>query len=83
MKIEQKIVLIYTLLAISSSFATHHFFGIGDIFLAISLPLIVYAISLLLIFFWHKTKKILIFYNSFVTFFLIWVVLWILLYNLY
>ncbi|MEM5836490.1 MAG: hypothetical protein QW451_01085 [Candidatus Aenigmatarchaeota archaeon] len=82
MKVEKKIVLIYSLLGIVLAFATNYFSQLGNIFLALALPLAVYSFSLPLLFLSLKGKKFLIFYNSLITFFLIWFIFWIFFYNL-
>jgi|YelNatPaOPRAMG01_1025707.scaffolds.fasta_scaffold08474_6 hypothetical protein len=83
MKIEQKIIIAYTILGFCSGFLTNYLFisGLGLIF-AIVAPFVIYFVSLLFLVVFVKKKKILLFYNSFVTFLLVWLTIWILLYNL-
>ncbi|MEM5854638.1 MAG: hypothetical protein QXG39_06980 [Candidatus Aenigmatarchaeota archaeon] len=79
MKVEQKIVLIYMLLGMALGFFTASFLDQAAI--AFSLPFFIYfssfPISILL-----KIKKFSFFYLSFITFIMVWLTSWILLYNL-
>jgi FtsH-binding integral membrane protein len=81
MKVEQKIVFAYTILGLFSGFLTNYLFMAGlGLIVATAAPFAIYFISLsfLAVF----TKKKMLFYNSFVTFLLVWLTVWILLYNL-
>jgi hypothetical protein len=81
MKVEQKIVMIYTILGLISGFLTNHIIGFG-LLVATLIPFVFYFISFLLLTIFVKGKKTYLFYNSFVTFLLVWLTIWILLYNL-
>ena len=81
MKVEQKIVMIYTFLGFVSGFLTNYTIGLG-LTIAFSIPFIIYFISLPFLTYLVKKRKIILFYNSFVTFILVWLTIWILLYNL-
>jgi hypothetical protein len=82
MKVEQKIVIVYTILGLISGFLTNYLFMAGlGLIVAVSTPFAVYFISLSLLTAFVK-KKTLLFYNSFVTFLLVWLTIWILLYSL-
>lgn len=78
MKLEQKIAIIYTLVGIAAGFISNFFSKFGYI------SLVLYLISLpILVRFGERKKKFLwLFYNSFATFILIWLLVWIILFNL-
>ncbi|MEM7822432.1 MAG: hypothetical protein QXI23_03035 [Candidatus Aenigmatarchaeota archaeon] len=83
MRVEQKIVMVYTLLGLVSSFITNYLYTLGlNLMIVIALSLSIYFITLPLLLILTKNKKMIIFYNSFVTFILVWLTFWILLYNL-
>ncbi|MEM5869848.1 MAG: hypothetical protein QXR09_01630 [Candidatus Aenigmatarchaeota archaeon] len=82
-RVEQKIVMVYTLLGLVSSFITNYLYTLGlNLMIVIALSLSIYFITLPLLLILTKNKKMIIFYNSFVTFILVWLTFWILLYNL-
>jgi len=84
---DQKIVLIFFVLgasvALTSNFFTSTLSPVNNPFAALLFPVVIYAagVSILLKTVNHKKKRSLI-YNSFMSYFLIWLVIWILLYNL-
>jgi Mn2+/Fe2+ NRAMP family transporter len=84
MKIERFIALGYLFLGISFGVVSNYFTkSSSGLTFALSFPLFAYFISLLpLLKFVKQKKKTWLFYNSFITFFLIWLIVWILLYNL-
>jgi O-antigen/teichoic acid export membrane protein len=82
MKVEQKIVMVYTILGILSGFLTNYLFSEFGLIVAISTSFAIYFLSFLLLVIFVKKKKIMLFYNSFMTFLLVWLTIWILLYNL-
>jgi len=83
LKVEQKIILVYTILGISLGFATNYLLKINiDLTIALALPFVVYFLSFLPLTILVKQKKSLLFYNSFISFVLIWLTVWVLLYNL-
>jgi hypothetical protein len=84
MKVEQFITLGYLILGISLGILSNHLIKNGyNLSFALIFPLIAYFISLFPLFKVVKQKKkTWLFYNSFVTFILIWFLTWILLYNL-
>jgi hypothetical protein len=84
MKIEQLIALGYLILGIFFGVVSNYFTKNGsDLSFALSFPLFAYFISLFpLLKFIKQKKKTQLFYSSFITFILIWLVVWILLYNL-
>ena len=83
MKVEQKIVFAYTILGTLLGFLTNYLFKSGvDLTIAIAIPFVVYFVSLLPLITLVKEKKSWLFYNSFITFLLIWLTVWILFYNL-
>jgi hypothetical protein len=81
MKVEQKIAMVYTVLGILSGFLTNYMIGFG-LTIAVLTPFIIYFISFPFLTFLVKKKRLMLFYNSFVTFVLVWVTIWILMYNL-
>jgi len=82
MKIDQKIILVYFVFGVILGLVTNFLFTIIEPFFALILPIILYAISMPILFVLVKDKKrFWLFYNSFITFFLTWLVVWILVYN--
>jgi predicted membrane-bound mannosyltransferase len=79
MKAEKSVAIFYTLLGIALGVVSNY---LANIYLAILIPLIAYALTLpaLLKFTWHKKKKFIP--NSLVSFLLWWFVVWILLINI-
>ena len=83
MKVEQKIVFAYTILGILLGFLTNYLFKSGvDLTIATAIPFVVYFVSLLPLITLVKEKKSWLFYNSFITFILVWLTVWVLFYNL-
>ncbi|MEM5879437.1 MAG: hypothetical protein QXU74_03015 [Candidatus Aenigmatarchaeota archaeon] len=83
MKTEQKIVMIYTLLGLVSGFMTNYLHTLElNLIIAIAISFSIYFVTLPLLLISTKKKKTMLFYNSFVTFLLVWLTIWILLYNL-
>ena len=83
MKAEQKIVFAYTVLGILLGAVANYLLKTNvDLILVIALPLVVYFVSLLPLMALVKEKKSWLFYNSFITFILVWLTAWVLLYNL-
>lgn len=80
MNLEQKLIGVYTLLGVALGIVSNYFSGLVY---QLSIPLIVYMISFLILVRYEKSKKPKwLFYNSFLTFLLIWMTVWILLLNL-
>jgi len=83
LKAEQKIVFAYTVLGILLGAVANYLLKTNvDLILVIALPLVVYFVSLLPLMALVKEKKSWLFYNSFITFILVWLTAWVLLYNL-
>jgi len=83
LKVEQKIVFAYTILGILLGFLTNYLFKSGvDLTIATAIPFVVYFVSLLPLITLVKEKKSWLFYNSFITFILVWLTVWVLFYNL-
>jgi hypothetical protein len=55
--------------------------GVG-LSIALSLPFVIYFVSLIPLITLVKEKKSWLFYNSFITFILVWLTVWVLFYNL-
>lgn len=80
MKLDQTITLIYTVVGVLSGFISSYF---HNLLLAVVIPLIIYVISLVpLLNSVKQKKKFWLFYNSFITFALVWMMVWILIFNL-
>lgn len=84
MKIERTILFVFLALGILLGFASNYFTKtLNSFILALIAPLVVYLVAqapfMKLV---KDKKKRWIFYNSFLTFFLVWLVVWIFLYNL-
>lgn len=83
MRVEQKIVMVYTILGLLSGFLTNYSHGVGLwLEVAIVAPFSLYFISLPFLAAIVRKKKTTVFYNSFLTFLLVWLTVWILLFNL-
>jgi hypothetical protein len=83
MRVEQIVSLVYTLLGLLSSFLTNHLYSIGfGLVIAVVTSFAIYFASLPLLIAFVKDKKKTILLNSFITFLLIWLTMWILIYNL-
>jgi len=83
LKVEQKIVFAYTMLGVLLGFVTNYLLKINtSLSIALGLPPVVYFASLLPLTSLVKQKKSPLFFNSFVTFILVWLTVWILFYNL-
>ena len=78
MKEDQLITIVFLLVGIISGFVSGIF---ENIILAGSLPLLIYLLVFLISTKFIQTKKIKLLYGSFVTFVLVWLVIWIILYN--
>jgi len=84
LKVEQKIILAYTVLGILLGFATNYLLKANvDLIIALALPFAVYFISFFPLNILAKQKKLLLFYNSFISFVLVWLTVWVLIYNLW
>lgn len=86
-KIDQKIVLIYFVLGACVSFASALFIStltpISNLLLSIAFPVVIYVVALYISSRTIDQKKMTsIVKTSFMSYFLIWVIIWILLYNL-
>ena len=82
MKLEQKLVLIYLAIGIVTGVLSNYLYEKMGLALAVAAPLVIYAISIaafLNIVKDRKVKSVVI--NSFVTFILFWLVIWIFLFN--
>lgn len=80
MNLEQKLVIVYSFIGIASGFISNFF----TLLYAVSIPLVVYAVSFVFLVRFCKHKKILwLISNSFITFVLVWLVAWIFIYNLW
>jgi hypothetical protein len=83
LKLEQKIVLVYTIFAALLGIATNYLLKNGfDLIISLGSPFVIYFVSLLLLTTLIKEKKSRLFYNSFITFILVWLTVWVLLYNI-
>jgi len=80
MKIERLVIILFTIAGVVGGIASDL---LADLILSAAIPLVVYValLTVMLKFFEKKKRKWLI-YNSLTTFILIWLVVWILLYNL-
>ncbi|MEM5829799.1 MAG: hypothetical protein QW040_01445 [Candidatus Aenigmatarchaeota archaeon] len=81
MKIEQKIVGIYTILGLISGFIANHLHTTFGSIITLAISFAIYFISLPPFLIFVKKKNVLL-YNSSITFFLCWLTVWVLLYNL-
>jgi uncharacterized membrane protein len=84
MKIDRIIILIYVLLGFGLGCFSNYFLRIhSSLFLALGLPALIYAATLfpLLKIVRQKKKKWLL-SNSFITFILVWILVWVTLYNM-
>jgi membrane associated rhomboid family serine protease len=82
MKLEQKLVLIYLAIGIVMGVLSNYLYEKMGLAVAVAVPLVIYAISIaafLNIVKDRKVKSVVI--NSFVTFILFWLVIWIFLFN--
>jgi len=79
MKLEQKIAIIYSFIGIASGFLSNF---LNSLLYAVILPLAVYSISFIILVRLSKRKILWLLSNSFITFLLVWLVVWIFLYNL-
>ncbi|MBS3055734.1 MAG: hypothetical protein J4452_04585 [Candidatus Aenigmarchaeota archaeon] len=84
MKIDQAIIAIYVLLGFGLGFFSNYFLQIhSSLFLALGVPTLLYAATLLpLLKIVRQKKKKWLLSNSFVTFILVWILVWVTLYNL-
>ena len=84
MKTEKLLAFFYTVLGICAGIVSNFFTKIGyGLEINFIFPLIVYLISLFFLKrFVKQKKKGWLFSNTFITFILVWLVIWILLYNL-
>jgi large-conductance mechanosensitive channel len=83
-RIERIILFVFLALGVLLGFASNYFTKtLNSLILALIAPLVVYLVAqtpfMKLV---KDKKKRWIFYNSFLTFFLVWLVIWIFLYNL-
>lgn len=80
MNLEQKLISIFSLLGIVSGFISNYF----RIFsLSLILPLVIYCLVFLILTKFIKEKKIKwMITNSLITFILVWLVVWIFLFNI-
>lgn len=84
MKVEKKITLVYTTMGVFLGLLTAYLLKINaNLVVALALPVVVYFLSFLVLGFLVRQKKILLLYNSFVTFILIWLTVWILVYSMW
>jgi len=82
MKVEKIIAFCYLVLGIAMGMVSNYFTKSSSI-IAFLIPFGIYVVSLFFLFrFVKNKKKTWIFYNSFITFALIWLVVWILVFNL-
>lgn len=79
MKLEQILALAYLVLGVASGFISNF---LGNITLGLAVPLVIYAISfgILVKLISYKKKNWLV-VNSLITFILVWLVVWIFLFN--
>jgi uncharacterized PurR-regulated membrane protein YhhQ (DUF165 family) len=81
MKLEKKMTIIFSCLGILSGFVSNFF---TDFTFSISLPLLIYFVIQFFMTRIYKYKKIRnIIYTSFMSFVLVWLLTWIILFNLY
>jgi hypothetical protein len=84
MKIDKIIAFSYLLLGIAMGLVSNYF-NENNLYFPVDfvLPFGIYLVSLFFLFRFAKNKKkTWLFYNSFITFVFIWIVVWILVYNL-
>jgi len=83
-RIERTILFVFLTLGILIGFTSNYFNkALDNLAFALITPLVVYlAAQVPFMKFVKDKKKKWIFYNSFLTFFLIWIVVWILLHNM-
>lgn len=80
MNLDKKLIGIYTLLGVVLGVVSNYF---SSLIYQLAIPLAVYLISFFILIRYEKSKKPKwLFYNSFLTFLLVWFMVWILLYNL-
>ena len=84
MKAEQSLAAIYLVLGAATGFASNYLMkNFGSFLLAMILPLAVYAVSLIPLFRTVKLKKRnWLIQNSLITFFLVWFIIWVFIYNM-
>ena len=81
-KLDQKIVAIYTVIGLAAGIISNYLTG-NSVILAMILPLILYFITLIpLVKKTGEKRRKRIVLNSFLTLFLMWATVWIFLYNL-
>lgn len=83
MKIDQKIVLIYLILGIILGYFSYYFSINSNLLIALIFPFVIFCIALFPLFklVREKKKKWLI-WNSFITFVLVWILVWLTLFNM-
>ena len=83
MKAEQFITSVYVVFGIACAYLSNYLTkNLQNIFLAISLPFIIYVISVGPLFKLGKLhKRKMLVSNSLITFFVVWLVVWIIFYN--
>ena len=82
MKLEQKIVAIYTVIGFAGGLISNYLTA-SSIFLALLVPYVIYFVCVLPLVKKVKDKKMKkIVFNSLFTFFLVWLTVWIFFYNL-
>ncbi len=82
MKDDQKIVLIYSIIAIVSGLISGYFI-IGDLLYSLSIPILIYGLTTFILSrVMPNIKKSVLISNSVVTFLPVWIVIWTFLYNL-
>ncbi|MFH0711149.1 MAG: hypothetical protein V1944_01070 [Candidatus Aenigmatarchaeota archaeon] len=84
MKIDQLIISIYVLIGFGLGFFSNYFLRIhSSLILALGFPALIYAITLFpLLKVVRQKKKRWLLSNSFITFILVWILVWVTLYNL-
>jgi len=83
MKLEQKIVLIYLVIGMVMGVLSNYLFASMGLLVAIITPFVVYAVTIAALLNIVKERKVkTVVLNSFVTFILFWLVVWIFLFNI-
>jgi hypothetical protein len=83
MRLEQKIVLIYLVVGMVMGVTSDYLYGSMGLGVAAAVPFVIYAISIAAFLNIVKDRKVKsVVLNSFVTFILFWLVVWIFLFNI-
>lgn len=81
MKKEQKLVMIYTVLGVLCGLLSNYM--VSSLPFALMLPAVIYFVSLFLLMKISKESKLkMVISNTLITFFAVWITVWVFLYNL-